>query len=147
LRDLEDDGSFEASARRAWAQLVGAALPAAAEGRGWPVRTPAGFERILLDHALCAPWETTTAGRGVEAVPLLELILALEMGERVLDGDADVSELNRRSLALRAARTGAPRGEACCLPTEAEIAESDALDLMKRAIAAQARTRRDQSDR
>jgi hypothetical protein len=99
---MDDGRDIETRARRAWVELVGTVLPAAAAGRGWPVATPAGFERVLLDHVLGAPWESVIGRPSAETACPLDLILALEMGERLCEGSACLCEMNRRSLALRA---------------------------------------------
>jgi hypothetical protein len=46
---------------RRWFQLTRELLPAAAAGRGWPVRLDHCFQRILLDHAVGAAWRTRIA--------------------------------------------------------------------------------------
>lgn len=133
------DGCVGSTVRRAWTHLVACALPAAAQGHGWPVSTREGFERVLLDHAVGAPWETRVRRPCADFACLFDLMIAVETGARVLDGAACVSELNRRSLALRA-----PRGD--CAPPRA-VDDAPGVDravatLMRRAIAAQARPRR-----
>ena len=45
-----EGSDFEATVRRAFARLTREDLPRAAAARGWPVRTPEEFERLLLDH-------------------------------------------------------------------------------------------------
>jgi hypothetical protein len=141
MRDMPDSLGFDEVVRAAWAALIRDILPAAARGRNWPVGSPAGFERILLDHVLGAPWESLVAApSGCNADPL-DLVLAIEMGERLAAGSASISDLNRRSLALRANRTGTARG-ACdgCGPPS--VSEDDAAALMQRAIASARAERR-----
>ena len=72
-----DVTDFEATVRRAFARLTGEDLPRAAAARGWPVRTPEEFERLLVDHV------GTADGRG-GASCLFDLVLAVELGERLL---------------------------------------------------------------
>lgn len=104
----EDGCGFEASARRAFVDLVYETLPSAAGVRGWPVTTPAGFERVLLDHVLGAPFETCLTGPSGASAELFDLILAVETGGRMLEGRCCVAELDRRSRAMRgAAEAGA----------------------------------------
>ncbi len=108
MRDEPGDCSFEAAVRRAFVDLVYDALPAAACRRGWPVTTPKGFERLLLDHALGAPFETRLrAGPTAAMTGLLDLLLAVETGGRILEGRCCVAELDRRSRAMRCAEPAA----------------------------------------
>ena len=75
------NGSLEVSVRRAFARLTSEDLPRAAALRGWPVRTSEDFERLLLDHL-----RDDEAGR--PATPcLVDLILAVELGEGLLAGE------------------------------------------------------------
>jgi hypothetical protein len=143
MRDTDDGSDFDATVRRAWRQLVAVDLPRAAAGRGWPVTTPAGFERILLDHVVCAPFETVFGRGGADAAPLLDLILAVETGAQLIEGTASPSELNRRSLALRASRTGEPCAEPCGeIPAENDMTEAEVAALIARAIRAEADRRK-----
>jgi hypothetical protein len=100
---MADDSNFEHCVQRTWRRLVLEVLPAAAAGRRWPVSTPDGFVRVLLDHVFEGPWERHVGRPDLQAVGAIELVLAIEAGERVLSGKADLSEMNRRSLAARAA--------------------------------------------
>jgi hypothetical protein len=97
---MAEDSDFEICVRRTWRRLVLETLPAAAAGRRWPVATPEGFVRVLLDRVHDGPWERHVDGD--EGVDTIDLVLAIEAGERVLSGAADLSEMNRRSLAARA---------------------------------------------
>jgi len=140
MRDLQNGGKFEQEVREAFRALVAEALPAAAAARGWPVAAAPDFERLLLDHACGAPWDGP-AGCGAARTSLLELVLAVETGARLLDGGACVAELSRRSLDLRAAACAAP----CALaPREDDqaLCDREVRDLMRRAITAAARRRR-----
>jgi regulator of protease activity HflC (stomatin/prohibitin superfamily) len=116
---MAQDSDFDSVIRRSWKHLVEQVLPAEADARGWPVATSPGFERVLLDHVLEAPWEEMAAGPGPGAVGVFDLVLAIEIGQRVLDGEIDLSALNRQSLARRAAR-------ASDLEIATMIAEEDA---------------------
>ncbi len=104
MGDHCDMRDFEATVRSAFGKLVRELLPAVACERGWPVSAPDGFERVLLDHALGAPWETALPGPGVGTVAPLDLMVAVEMGERLLEGSACVARMHRRSIAMRAAQ-------------------------------------------
>lgn len=134
MRDMPDTSSFDGIVRRAWTAMLHETLPAAAPGRGWPVGSATGFERLLLDHVLAAPWESVIASPSSETADPLDLVLAIEMGERLVEGLASISELNRRSLAMRAARAG-PAQEACDRCSQSSIIDDDAVSLIRRAIA------------
>ncbi len=73
--------SFEGTVRRAFARLTRDDLPRAAVARGWPVRTPEDFERLLLDHL-----KDDGAGGGLPTPGLVDLVLAVELGEGLLAG-------------------------------------------------------------
>lgn len=140
-RDMDDSKDIETLARRAWAELVTTVLPAAASGRSWPVATPAAFERVLLDNVLGAPWETVIGRPSAETACALDLILALEMGERAREGLACLSEMNRRSLALRASHTGEPCPTVCGGRPEPQIDDLDVAAL-RRALTSQTHARK-----
>lgn len=116
---MAQDSDFETVIRRGWRHLTETVLPAEAPRRNWPVATPAGFQRVLLDHVMEAPWEEMVPGPGGDAIGIFELVLASEIAQRVLDGEIDLSALNRQSLARRAAR-------ASDLEIAAMVAEEDA---------------------
>ena len=85
-----------------WLSLTRERLPAAASGRGWPVRFDHCFQRILLDNACGDVWYRRIAGRPAYAhAPDTILRAAVEMGERVLNGEADLWALDDSSLAWR----------------------------------------------
>jgi hypothetical protein len=83
-----DRGDFEATVRRAFARLVGDELPRAAAARGWPVRTADEFERLLLDHV--------QDGAPGDGGCLFDLVLAVELGERLLTGKACCVRMSQR---------------------------------------------------
>lgn len=94
MRGSDDPKEFEATVRRAFARLTGQDLPHAARSRGWPVRTPEEFERLLLDHLRDTPAD---APRAIPDQPcLVDLILAVELGERLLAGNLCCATMNRR---------------------------------------------------
>ena len=84
-----EGADFEAAVRRAFARLTREDLPRAAATRGWPVRTPEEFERLLLDHLKDSP-----AADGGPC--LFDLVLAVELGERMLAGNLCCVTMSRR---------------------------------------------------
>lgn len=96
---MRTEGSdFESTVRRAFHRLTSEDLPRAALDRNWPVRTPAEFERLLLDHLR----DHDDGG----APCLFDLVMAIEVGERMLAGSLCCSTMSRR---LRCAGTRDPR--------------------------------------
>ena len=89
--------------RRAFARLTREELPRAAAERGWPVRTPEEFERLLLDHL----------GEGQPERPpcIVDLVLAVELGEGLLSGDLCCRTMRRQRL-CEAAKGDPRRAEA-----------------------------------
>lgn len=84
----EGPGDFETTVRRAFARLVTDDLPRAAAARGWPVRQPEEFERLLLDHI-------HDGAPGSEEC-LFDLVLAVELGERLLSGKMCCVRMSQR---------------------------------------------------
>jgi len=84
-----DAMEFEAAVRRAFTRLVRQDLPRAAVERGWPVRTAEEFERLLLGHL-------QEADQPVGTPCLFDLVLAVELGDRMLAGTACCSKMDRR---------------------------------------------------
>lgn len=88
--------------RRRWRDLVERRLPEAARSRpDWPVRLDHCFARILLDAACGRPWREAIAAPAWRNAPAGILDEALALGEAVLQDEADLAALNRRSLVLR----------------------------------------------
>lgn len=85
-----DKADFEATVRRAFTRLTQDALPRAAEERGWPVRTTADFERLLLEHLQDA------TGAAARAPSLVDLVLAVELGEKLLAGTCCCTRMSDR---------------------------------------------------
>ena len=99
-----------------WLELTRERLPEVASARGWPVRFDHCFQRILLDNACGTVWYERIAKRPAYAHASDSVLgKAVSLGEAVLDGTADLDELNRRSLEWRgkqgprSLRTGAAR--------------------------------------
>jgi hypothetical protein len=85
-----------------WLRLTRETLPTLADARSWPVRYDHCFQRILLDNAFGGVWYDFVGKRPAYAhAPEAALRRALTLGEECADGTADLSELNRRSLAWR----------------------------------------------
>ncbi|WP_179380415.1 GCN5-related N-acetyltransferase [Jannaschia marina] len=104
LPDLFAETEARRRLEERWLALTNRELPAAARP-GWPVRLNHCFQRILLDHATGGVWYDAIAGRPAylhasDAV----LRRAIETGEAVLAGTADLDTLNARSLAWRGKR-------------------------------------------
>ncbi len=87
------DDSFETSIRRAFERLTSHDLPAAAAARGWPVRTPAEFQRLLFEHLRDS--RHAPAPQGTHPC-LFDMVLAVELGERLLAGKNCCTKMNER---------------------------------------------------
>jgi hypothetical protein len=92
---MDQRDGFADGLHATWSRLIGRDLPAAAVRAGWPLREAADFERILLDRVLGEAW----AGPADD----LDLILAVELGGRVLEGTVCPVALDRESRARREA--------------------------------------------
>ncbi|ABC63679.1 hypothetical protein [Erythrobacter litoralis] len=84
-----------------WFILTHECMPAAAAERGWPVRFDHCFQRILLDHSVGGPWRETIAAPAYRHASDAQLQRAIALGEAALADEADLSALNRQSLAWR----------------------------------------------
>jgi hypothetical protein len=82
---------MEATVRRAFARLTQEDLPRAAAERGWPVRTREDFERLLLGHLK----DDDDADEPVTP-SLFDLVLAVELGERMLAGKLCCATMSHR---------------------------------------------------
>ena len=103
---MHDRETFETTVRRAFLRLTRQDLPAAALARGWPVRTPEAFESLLIGHLSSAHSEPKPAEPCV-----VDLVLAVELGERLLSGDLCCVKMRRRLL-REAAKDDPRRAEA-----------------------------------
>lgn len=83
---MSDRESFEQTVRRAFARLTRETLPAAADARGWPVRTQEDFEKLLLGHL------DSQASKPC----VVDLVLAVELGEGLLSGQLCCRTMERR---------------------------------------------------
>ena len=92
---------------RDWLLLTRERMPRAARAMGWPVHEDHCFQRVLLDNACGGVWYDHVLGRPAYACAARsQLEAALALGEAALAGEADLAELNARSLAWRRARRG-----------------------------------------
>lgn len=92
----------ETALRARWRDLVERRLPEAARGRAdWPIRLDHCFARILLDVAHGRPWREAVRPPAWKNASLDALSDACDLGEALLDDRADLSDLDRRSLAMR----------------------------------------------
>lgn len=101
--DLTEQDPVRAALEARWLDLTRVALPQAAKARqGWPVRFDHCFQRILLDAACNGRWYDHIAGRPAYMhAPDAVLLSATRLGEAVLAGEADLTELNQQSLRWR----------------------------------------------
>lgn len=104
----KEESSDIESLRSRWRHLYASHLPALALARDpvqarWPVHLDHCFARIVLDNAVGAdkPWNQTVKAPAVKNMTVEQLRDALALGERVANGEADLVELDWRSLELR----------------------------------------------
>lgn len=94
--------------RKRWRTLVDTDLPEAADTKlDWPVYLNHCFARILLDNAVGQYWRDVIQAPAWKNMPLPVLQTAIDLGESILSGDADIWGLNDASLKMRGQ---APRG-------------------------------------
>lgn len=95
----DDDDSL---IRKRWRTLVDHDLPEAADhNKDWPVYLNHCFARILLDNAVGQYWRDVIAPPAWKTTPLPVLQTAIDLGEAILSGDADIWALNDASLKMR----------------------------------------------
>jgi hypothetical protein len=91
---------------RDWLDLTRKRMPETARSRGWPIRQDHCFQRVLLDNACGGVWYDHVLGRHAYACASRDILeRALALGKAALAGEADMDELNRRSLDWRKARS------------------------------------------
>lgn len=92
MKDCGESSDFESAVHRAFARLTTEELPRVARERGWPIHRPQDFEQLLLSHV-----EDVPDGRDC-AKPrcLVDLVLAVELGERLLAGKLCCLTMKRR---------------------------------------------------
>lgn len=97
-----DDDDDDVAVRVAWRRLVDQTLPRAARAHpDWPVFRNHCFARILLDNACGIMWREAIEPPAWRNTPAPVLQTAIDLGESVLNGEADLWALNDRSLILR----------------------------------------------
>ena len=84
-----------------WFALTRDEMPDIARPRNWPVHFDHCFQRILLDNAVGGVWREQIKPPAYRNASEATLTRAIELGRQAVDGQADLSELNRRSLAWR----------------------------------------------
>ena len=85
-----------------WLDLTRRRLPAVATERGWPIRFDHCFQRVLLDHAFGGVWYDHVTGRpAYKRADEAALARAVEAGQAVLAGEAELEALNAQSLRFR----------------------------------------------
>lgn len=100
---INEDEEDEVTLRRHWRTLVDVTLPKAAQTHpDWPVYRNHCFARILLDNACGIMWREAIKPPAWRNTPLPVLQTAIDLGDSVLTGDADLWALNDQSLILRA---------------------------------------------
>lgn len=91
-----------------WTYLYRDHLPALAKAkdpvqRVYPVNLDHCFARIVLDNAVGVdrPWTSVVKQPAVKNMSVEQLEAAIDLAERIATGEADLGELNARSLELR----------------------------------------------
>ncbi|EKG11160.1 Methylated-DNA [Macrophomina phaseolina MS6] len=91
-----------------WTALYKEELPRLAKARDraqpkWPVYLDHCFARIILDNAVGKdrPWMERIRAPAVKHMSEEQLKAAVEMGRQIATGEADLDDLNQRSLRLR----------------------------------------------
>ncbi|KWV93279.1 hypothetical protein [Erythrobacter sp. YT30] len=97
---LQSDNERDALTER-WFALTRQTLPSLAKERDWPVDLDHCFMRILLDNAFGGAWREFVDPPAYRNAPLDILKRAMEIGEEIAACEADIWELNRRSLKWR----------------------------------------------
>lgn len=101
------------SLRATWTQLYAHTLPSLATSKTpvqptWPVHLDHCFGRIIFDAVIGidAPWTSKLKGPAVKNMTSAQLQACIALGERIAEGNADLVELDERSLKLRGKTKG-----------------------------------------
>jgi len=91
-------------------QVTGTIMPALAKAgnSGWPVRNDHCFQRIILDAVCGGIWYDHIARPAYRHMSVDQAARAVSLCEDILGGTTDLADLNRKSLAWRAARQARP---------------------------------------
>ena len=95
--------------RARWSELFSKTLPAAAISHNpaqtkWPVHVDHCFGRIILDNVVGEaerPWMKALKAPAIKNMNSAQLRGCIELGEKILKGQADLVELDRISLSVR----------------------------------------------
>ena len=104
--------------RARWSHLYKDRLPCLAKARDpvqkhWPVFLDHCFARIVLDNAVGrdSPWTEVVKAPAVKHMTIAQLEAAIQLAEKIVAGEADLAELNNRSLQLRGKKRKAAGNE------------------------------------
>jgi hypothetical protein len=87
------------SHRARWLDLMRRELPEAAAARpDWPIRLDHCFARVILDAVCGRPWREVVSAPAYKHLSADQLSEAVRLAEAILAGEADLLDLNRRSL-------------------------------------------------
>ncbi|CZT02689.1 uncharacterized protein RCO7_09374 [Rhynchosporium graminicola] len=91
-----------------WKQMFQKTLPQAAQSKSpsqssWPVHVDHCFARIILDNeiGITTPWMSVLKSPAYKNMTREQLESCIELGRKILDGEADLVELDERSLKIR----------------------------------------------
>jgi O-6-methylguanine DNA methyltransferase len=125
----KDDAELE-TLRARWKHLYASHLPALALARDqaqpkWPVHLDHCFARIILDNAIGIdrPWNQVIKSPAVRTMTVEQFKCALDLGERVASGEADLVRLNEVSLGLRGKRGGRGVGREAKVGEKRKVAD------------------------
>ncbi len=92
------------SLRTHWLELMKKSLPNAAKShKEWPIRLDHCFGRVILDNVVGVdrPWTQKIKSPAYKNMTKEQLEQAIELALQILNGTADLNELNINSLKLR----------------------------------------------
>ncbi len=85
-----------------WLELTREIMPSIAAEKHWPIRNDHCFQRVLLDNACGGTWYAYISKRpAYRRADAATLERAIALGEAILDGSANLNELNAQSLTYR----------------------------------------------
>ncbi|RDW66133.1 hypothetical protein BP6252_09768 [Coleophoma cylindrospora] len=101
-----------------WKEMFQKKLPVAATTKSdaqpkWPVHVDHCFARIILDKkiGIDVPWMDKLKSPAYKNMTEQQLRDCIQLGEEILNGNADIVDLNRQSLDIRGKRKGLVAGE------------------------------------